>query len=48
VHTYTAEDERMSRALAEFGLYRLAMQAPLDRPRRREQLVEEGGRTVTS
>jgi L-2,4-diaminobutyrate decarboxylase len=48
VHTYTAEDERMSRALAEFCLSRLAMQAPLDRPRTPEQLEDEAGRTVTS
>jgi L-2,4-diaminobutyrate decarboxylase len=48
VHSYTAEDERTSRTLAEFCLSRLADQAPLDRPRTPEQLDEDAGATVTA
>jgi hypothetical protein len=48
VHTYTAEDERVSRELADFCLSRLAMQAPLDRPRTPTELQHEAGQTVTS
>ncbi|MDT4906060.1 MAG: L-2,4-diaminobutyrate decarboxylase [Pseudonocardiales bacterium] len=47
VHRYTAEDEQTSRTLAEFCLSRLAMQAPLDRPRTPEELEETAGQTVT-
>jgi L-2,4-diaminobutyrate decarboxylase len=48
VHTYTAEDERMARTLAEFCLNRLAMQAQLDRPATPEELGESAGLTVTA
>ncbi len=48
MHTYTADDERTARALAEFCLSRLAMQAPLDRPRTPEELEAAVGQTVTS
>ncbi len=48
MHTYTAEDERLARALAEFCLNRLAMQAPLDRPRTPEELERAVGQTVTA
>jgi glutamate/tyrosine decarboxylase-like PLP-dependent enzyme len=47
VHSYTADDERTSRALAEFCLSRLAEQAPLDRPRTPAELDDEAGDTVT-
>jgi glutamate/tyrosine decarboxylase-like PLP-dependent enzyme len=48
VHTYTADDERTARTLAESCLSRLAMQAPLDRPRTPEELEEAVGQTVTA
>jgi glutamate/tyrosine decarboxylase-like PLP-dependent enzyme len=48
VHSYTAEDERVSRALVEFCLNRLAMQAPLDRARTPAELHGEAGQTVTA
>lgn len=47
MHTYTAEDDRTSRALAEMCLERLAMAAPLDLPRSPEELAAEVGHTVT-
>ncbi len=48
MHSYTAEDERTSRTLAEFCLSRLADQAPLDRPRTPEELDKDAGLTVTA
>jgi glutamate/tyrosine decarboxylase-like PLP-dependent enzyme len=48
VHTYTAEIDRMARALAEFCLNRLEEKVPLDRPQTPEQLEAEAGQTVTS
>ena len=48
VHSYTAEDERVSRALVDFCLSRLAMQAPLDRPRTPDGLAADAGETVTA
>ncbi len=48
VHSFTAEDERVSRALADFCLSRLAMQAPLDRARTPDELHREAGQTVTA
>jgi glutamate/tyrosine decarboxylase-like PLP-dependent enzyme len=48
VHSYGAEEERVSRALADFCLNRLAMQAPLDRPQTPEELLDEAGQTVTA
>ncbi len=47
MHTYTAEVEQMSRALAEFCLNRLAEQVPLDHGRTPEDLAETAGATVT-
>jgi glutamate/tyrosine decarboxylase-like PLP-dependent enzyme len=47
VHSYTAEDERVSQALAQFCLSRLAMQAPLDRPITPDELHAVAGETVT-
>jgi L-2,4-diaminobutyrate decarboxylase len=48
VHRYTPADERTSRTLAEFCLNRLAMQAPLDRPRTPDELDKSAGDTVTT
>jgi glutamate/tyrosine decarboxylase-like PLP-dependent enzyme len=48
VHTYTAEAERMARALADFCLQRLEGKVPLDRPQTPEQLEAEAGQTVTA
>ncbi len=48
MHTYTAQDERTARTLAEFCLDRLAMQAPLDRPRTPQDLEDVAGQTVTA
>jgi L-2,4-diaminobutyrate decarboxylase len=48
VHTYTVEDARTARALADLCLDRLAMQAPLDRPLTPEQLDAQVGPTVTA
>ncbi len=48
MHTYTAEADRTARALAESCLSRLAMQAPLDRPRTPEELDDAVGQTVTA
>jgi L-2,4-diaminobutyrate decarboxylase len=47
VHTYTPDDERTARALAEMCLQRLALEAPLDWPRTPEELQQEAGQTVT-
>jgi glutamate/tyrosine decarboxylase-like PLP-dependent enzyme len=47
VHTYTADVDRMARALADFCLNRLAEQAPLDHPRTPEDLERAAGPTVT-
>jgi len=48
VHSYTPEDDRTLRALAEMSLERLAMEAPLDWPRTPEELATEVGATVTA
>jgi len=48
VHSYTPEDARTLRALADMSLERLAIEAPLDWPRTPEELATEAGETVTS
>ena len=48
VHSYTPEDARTLRALADMSLDRLAIEAPLDWPRTPEELATEAGETVTS
>jgi glutamate/tyrosine decarboxylase-like PLP-dependent enzyme len=48
VHSYTPEDDRTLRALAEMCLERLSMEAPLDWPRTPEELALEAGATVTA
>ena len=48
MHSYTPEDDRTLRALAEMSLERLAMEAPLDWPRTPEELATEVGATVTA
>ena len=47
MHRYTEADDKTARALAEFCIQRLAMQAPLDNPLRPEDLEALAGRTVT-
>ncbi|MGI8677236.1 MAG: pyridoxal phosphate-dependent decarboxylase family protein [Jatrophihabitans sp.] len=47
MHRYTSADEKTSRELAELCLARLALQAPLDRPRTPEELEQLVGQTVT-
>jgi L-2,4-diaminobutyrate decarboxylase len=46
VHSYSAAHERLSRALADYCIDRLAMQAPLDRPRTPAELDALAGETV--
>jgi glutamate/tyrosine decarboxylase-like PLP-dependent enzyme len=48
VHSYTADDERMTRTLADLCLDRLSMQSPLDRPRTPDELDAAAGHTVTA
>jgi L-2,4-diaminobutyrate decarboxylase len=48
VHRYSAEDDRLARALAEYCIDRLAMDAPLDRPMSPAQLHALAGDTVTT
>jgi len=48
VHQYTPADDRAARALAQYCLDRLAMEAPLDRPLTPADLDEQAGRTVTA
>lgn len=48
MHSFTPEDDRTAHALASFCLDRLAMLAPLDRPRTPEELAIEAGTTVTA
>ena len=48
MHAYTPDDDRISRALADYCLDRLAMEAPLDRPLRPDQLEALAGQTVTA
>jgi len=47
VHRYTPADDRALRAIADYCLDRLAMQAPLDRPLTPQELDEQAGQTVT-
>ncbi len=47
VHAYTHTDAETARALADYCLQRLAMQAPLDRPMSPTQLEALAGQTVT-
>ena len=47
MHTYTSDDDRSTRAIAQYCLDRLAMQAPLDRPLTPTQLESLAGATVT-
>ncbi len=46
MHSFTPEDDRTARALAAFCLDRLAMLAPLDRPRTPKELAIAAGATV--
>jgi L-2,4-diaminobutyrate decarboxylase len=46
VHQYTPEDARLARALADYCLDRLAMDAPLDRPMTPSELEAVAGQTV--
>ena len=48
MHRYTDEDRVTAEALASYCLDRLAMAAPLDRPRSPEALDAEAGATVTA
>jgi len=48
VHIYTDADDAIAHALAQACLDRLAMSAPLDRPRAPEQLLTAAGHTVTA
>ena len=47
MHSYSPADDRTARALADYCLQRLAMEAPLDRPLRPEELEALAGQTVT-
>jgi L-2,4-diaminobutyrate decarboxylase len=47
VHRFTAEEEHIARALAQFCLNRLAEDAPLDRPLSPAELEALAGQTVT-
>ena len=47
VHRYSPADDRTSRAIAEYCLDRLQMDAPLDRPLTPAELDEQAGQTVT-
>jgi L-2,4-diaminobutyrate decarboxylase len=47
VHRYTPDDDVLARALADYCLERLAMNAPLDRPRSPEELEATAGATIT-
>ncbi|SHH27031.1 Glutamate or tyrosine decarboxylase [Jatrophihabitans endophyticus] len=48
MHRFTADEEHLSQVLAQLCLDRLAMQAPLDRPRTPEELEKRAGQTVTA
>ena len=48
MHRYTAEDDRVTRTVAQFCLDRLATRTPLDRPQTPQQLDEAAGPTVTT
>src|SRR3954463_1726177 len=48
VHSYTPDDERTIRALADMCLHRLSLEAPLDWPRTPDELATEAGDTVTA
>ena len=48
MHSYSPANEAVARALAEYSIQRLAMQAPLDRPLKPEQLEALAGKTVTA
>ncbi|MEO9138403.1 MAG: pyridoxal-dependent decarboxylase, partial [Jatrophihabitans sp.] len=48
MHRYTPDDEHTAKVLAELCLDRLAMQAPIDRPRTPEELDDAVGATVTA
>src|SRR3954452_5891862 len=48
VHSYTPDDDRTARALAEMCLERLSLEAPLDWPRTPEELATDAGETVTA
>jgi glutamate/tyrosine decarboxylase-like PLP-dependent enzyme len=47
VHQYTPDEDALARAIAEYCLERLAMDAPLDHPLTTEQLTRAAGTTVT-
>jgi glutamate/tyrosine decarboxylase-like PLP-dependent enzyme len=47
VHHYTRDDDVLARALADYCLGRLAMIAPLDRPRTPDELEAAVGATIT-
>jgi glutamate/tyrosine decarboxylase-like PLP-dependent enzyme len=46
VHSYSAQDARLARKLADYCLERLAMAAPLDRPLSPDDLAALAGQTV--
>jgi L-2,4-diaminobutyrate decarboxylase len=48
VHRYSAAADHLARALADYCLDRLAMEAPLDRPLSPAQLEARAGETVTA
>jgi L-2,4-diaminobutyrate decarboxylase len=48
VHSYTAEDERIARFVADYCLARLAKDVPLDRPLTEAELAAQTGQTVSA
>ncbi len=48
MHRYTHDDDVTARALADYCLDRLAMNAPLDRPATAQQLEAAAGATITA
>ena len=48
MHAYRPPDARLARALADYCLDRLAMQAPLDLPRAPDELEALAGQTITA
>jgi L-2,4-diaminobutyrate decarboxylase len=47
VHRYTPDDDVVAHALADYCLHRLAMIAPLDRPRTADELEAVAGASIT-
>jgi L-2,4-diaminobutyrate decarboxylase len=48
VHSYTAEDDRIARFVADYCLARLANDAPLDRPMTAVELAAHTGQTINA